>query len=143
MTLEALTGLLNAYDERVHLVRGHKGQLQVAKTSACSPKARNRFPTARTTACRMSYSLRCIHRYIGAIRDALDYVKDKIEIELNAVSTTRCSSRMTEAVISGGNFHGEPMALAFDLYGHCLLGNRRHLRTPQPSAWSTQLFPTV
>ncbi|MDQ9807470.1 aromatic amino acid lyase, partial [Acinetobacter baumannii] len=59
-----------------------------------------------------AYSLRCIPQVHGAIRDALDYVKDKIEIELNAVTDNPLLFPDDEAVISGGNFHGEPMALA-------------------------------
>ena len=64
-----------------------------------------------------AYSLRCIPQVHGAIRDALDYVKDKIEIELNAVTDNPLLFPDDEAVISGGNFHGEPMALAFDFMG--------------------------
>lgn len=86
MTLEALTGLLNAYDERVHLVRGHKGQLQVAKNFRLLTEGSEILSNCQNDRVQDAYSLRCIPQVHGAIRDALDYVKDKIEIELNAVT---------------------------------------------------------
>ncbi len=76
------------------------------KTSACSPKARNPFQLPERP--RAGCLLAALHpRYIGAIRDALDYVKDKIEIELNAVTTTRCffpdDRRLSPAATSTAN----------------------------------------
>ena len=117
MTLEALTGLLNAYDERVHLVRGHKGQLQVAKNFRLLTEGSEILSNCQNDRVQDAYSLRCIPQVHGAIRDALDYVKDKIEIELNAVTDNPLLFPDDEAVISVGNFHGEPMALAFDFMG--------------------------
>ena len=87
MSFEGLTGLRNAFDPRIHQVRGQKGQM------------------------------RCIPQLHGACRDALDYVREKVEIELNAVTDNPLMFLDDEAVISGGNFHGEPMALPFDFLG--------------------------
>ena len=64
-----------------------------------------------------AYALRCIPQLHGAVRDALDYVRDKVEIELNAVTDNPLIFLEDEAVISGGNFHGEPMAIPFDTLG--------------------------
>ena len=64
-----------------------------------------------------AYSLRCIPQVHGAIRDAIEYVKEKVSIELNAVTDNPLVFLDDENVISGGNFHGEPMALAFDFLG--------------------------
>ena len=64
-----------------------------------------------------AYALRCIPQLHGAVRDALDYVLDKVEIELNAVTDNPLMFLDDEAVISGGNFHGEPMAIPFDTLG--------------------------
>ena len=64
-----------------------------------------------------AYALRCIPQLHGAVRDALDYVLDKVEIELNAVTDNPLMFLEDEAVISGGNFHGEPMAIPFDTLG--------------------------
>ena len=115
MTLEALTGLLNAYDERVHLVRGHKGQLKVAKNFRLLTEGSEILSNCQNDRVQDAYSLRCIPQVHGAIRDALDYVKDKIEIELNAVTDNPLLFPDDEAVISGGNFHGEPTGFAMDI----------------------------
>ena len=64
-----------------------------------------------------AYALRCIPQLHGSCRDALDYVREKVEIELNAVTDNPLMFLDDEAVISGGNFHGEPMALPFDFLG--------------------------
>ena len=101
MSMEALTGLLNAFDERVHAVREGSEIL-----SNCQ---QDRVQDA--------YSLRCSPQVHGAIRDAIDYVKEKVAIELNAVTDNPLVFLDDENVISGGNFHGEPMALAFDFLG--------------------------
>ena len=114
MTLEALTGLLNAYDERVHLVRGHKGQLQVAKNFRLLTEGSEILSNCQNDRVQDAYSLRCIPQVHGAIRDALDYVKDKIEIELNAVTDNPLLFPDDEAVISGGNFHGDYVSLEMD-----------------------------
>ena len=53
----------------------------------------------------------------GAVRDALEYVRSKVAIELNAVTDNPLMFIEDESVISGGNFHGEPMALPFDFLG--------------------------
>lgn len=142
MTLEALTGLLNAYDERVHLVRGHKGQLQVAKTSACSPKAPKSFPTARTTACRMLTRCAASHRYtaLSAMHWTMSKIKSKLS--LTQSPTTRCSSRMTKRLSPAATSTANRWHWHLTLWA---LPARKSQTSPNaaPSAWSTQLFPTV
>ena len=64
-----------------------------------------------------AYALRCIPQLHGACRDAIAYVLDKAERELNAVTDNPLMFLEDEAVISGGNFHGEPMAIPFDTLG--------------------------
>ena len=103
LSMEGLTGLRNAFDPRIHQVRGQKGQMLVA--------ANMRKLLAG------SEILRCIPQLHGACRDALEYVREKVEIELNAVTDNPLMFLDDEAVISGGNFHGEPMALPFDFLG--------------------------
>ena len=117
LSIAALGGQLNAFQERMHTARGHKGQVTVAKnirllTADC--EILNNSQGARV---QDAYALRCIPQVHGAVRDALDYVREKIEIELNAVTDNPLLFPEDEAVISGGNFHGEPMALAFDFLG--------------------------
>ncbi|MGN0664862.1 MAG: histidine ammonia-lyase [Negativibacillus sp.] len=117
LTMEALTGLKNAFDPRVHQVRGHKGQMQVAKNILLLTEGSEILSKCQNDRVQDAYSLRCIPQVHGAIRDAIEYVRSKVEIELNAVTDNPLMFLDDEAVISGGNFHGEPMALAFDFLG--------------------------
>lgn len=117
LTLTALTGQLSAFQERLHTARGHFGQIQVAKnmrllTDGC--EILNRCQGVRV---QDAYALRCIPQVHGAIRDSLAYIKSKVDIELNAVTDNPLIFCEDEAVVSGGNFHGEPMALPFDFLG--------------------------
>ena len=117
LTLTALTGQLNAFQERMHTARGHKGQIQVAenlrrRTDGCEILERSQGDRVQD-----AYALRCIPQVHGAVRDALEFIKSKVDIELNAVTDNPLLFPEDEAVISGGNFHGEPMALPFDFLG--------------------------
>ena len=117
LTLTALAGQRSAFQERLHTARGHAGQIQVAKnlrllTDGC--EILDRCQGARV---QDAYALRCIPQVHGAIRDALAYIQEKVSIELNAVTDNPLLFPEDEAVISGGNFHGEPMALPFDFLG--------------------------
>lgn len=117
LTLTALTGQLNAFEERVHTVRGHHGQIQVAKNIRLLTKDCEILEKAKGVRVQDAYALRCIPQVHGAIRDTLAFVLEKVEIELNAVTDNPLLFHEDEAVISGGNFHGEPMALPFDFLG--------------------------
>ena len=117
LSMEALTGLRNAFDPRVHQVRGQKGQMQVAKNILLLTAGSEIIDNCQKDRVQDAYSLRCIPQVHGAIRDAIEYVQSKVEIELNAVTDNPLMFLDDEAVISGGNFHGEPMALAFDFLG--------------------------
>lgn len=117
LSMEALTGLKNAFDPRVHAVRGQKGQMQVAKNMLLLTEGSEILANCQKDRVQDAYSLRCIPQVHGAIRDAIEYVQSKVEIELNAVTDNPLMFLDDEAVISGGNFHGEPMALAFDFLG--------------------------
>ena len=117
LTLTALTGQLDAFQERMHTARGHLGQIQVAEnlrrlTDGC--EILERCQGARV---QDAYALRCIPQVHGAVRDALAFIRGKVDIELNAVTDNPLLFPEDEAVISGGNFHGEPMALPFDFLG--------------------------
>jgi histidine ammonia-lyase len=63
-----------------------------------------------------AYALRCVPQVHGASKDAVNYVKEKVEIEINSVTDNPIIFENSD-VISGGNFHGEPMALSFDFLG--------------------------
>ena len=117
LTLTALTGQRSAFQERLHTARGHIGQIQVAKNIRMLTDNCEILDRCQGVRVQDAYALRCIPQLHGACRDALDYVLDKAERELNAVTDNPLMFLEDEAVISGGNFHGEPMALPFDFLG--------------------------
>ncbi len=117
MTVTALAGQLDAFQERMHTVRGQKGQVQVARNMRLLTEGCEILKNSQGDRVQDAYALRCIPQVHGAVRDALEYVKAKVDIELNAVTDNPLLFTEDEAVISGGNFHGEPMALPFDFLG--------------------------
>lgn len=120
LTFTALTGQVNAFQERMHTARGHLGQIQVAKNMRMLTEDSEIVQNYQGIRVQDAYALRCIPQVHGAVRDALSYVKSKVDIELNAVTDNPLLFLEDEAVISGGNFHGEPMALPFDFLGIAL-----------------------
>lgn len=118
MSVEALKATDTAFDLRIHRERPHAGQL------AC---ARNLLTLVRDSEIIAShkdcpevqdaYSLRCIPQVHGATKDALRYVRGVLETEINAVTDNPMVFPEDHAVLSGGNFHGQPIALALDFLG--------------------------
>ncbi len=117
MDFEALTGLRDAFDPRIHQVRGQKGQMTVAANMRLLLAGSEILDNCQKDRVQDAYALRCIPQVHGAVRDAIDYVREKVEIELNAVTDNPLIFPEDEAVISGGNFHGEPLAIPFDTLG--------------------------
>jgi len=114
MTIEGLRGIIDAFDERIHLARGYKQQVEVAariRDYLADSKLTTRQGELRV---QDAYSLRCIPQVHGASWQALDYVKEKLEIEMNAATDNPLIFEDGAYVISGGNFHGQPIALAMD-----------------------------
>ena len=110
LTLQALRGTAAAYDERLHAARPHPGQMQSAASlrSLLSGSTRHRSSTSVQDA----YCLRCVPQVHGAVWDALRYAERVFAIELN--SATDNPLLFGDDFISGGNFHGAPLALALD-----------------------------
>lgn len=117
LSFTALTGQLDAFQERMHTVRGHAGQILVARNFRLLTEGSEITQRSQGARVQDAYALRCIPQIHGAIRDSLDYIKSRVDIELNAVTDNPLLFCEDEAVISGGNFHGEPMALPFDFLG--------------------------
>jgi histidine ammonia-lyase len=111
ISLESLLGCSSAFDERLHLARGQKGQIKVAENvrrlvqGSTFVDASNRVQDA--------YSLRCAPQVHGAARDTLEFVRNVIEREINAATDNPLIFEDGEA-ISGGNFHGEPIGMVMD-----------------------------
>lgn len=120
MTMEALEGIIDAFDSRVHEARGQKGQISSASNVRRILKDSSSITRQGEKRVQDAYALRCSSQVIGASRDAINYIKEKIEIEINAVTDNPIIFPNEEEVISGGNFHGQPIALPMDFLGIAL-----------------------
>ncbi|MBM7702060.1 histidine ammonia-lyase [Metabacillus iocasae] len=114
LTLEGLQGIEEAFDHRVHEVRGYRQQCEVAKRIRHMISGSQLTTKQGELRVQDAYSLRCIPQVHGASWQALDYVKEKLEIEMNAATDNPLIFDEGESVISGGNFHGQPIAFAMD-----------------------------
>lgn len=114
LTGEALNAIKKAYDPKVHQLRGHRGQIETAENLLRLLEGSENARDTNPNKVQDPYSLRCIPQVHGASRDAVHYVYKAVTKELNAVTDNPLIFPDQEEVISGGNFHGQPMALAFD-----------------------------
>jgi histidine ammonia-lyase len=143
MSLEALRGLPAAFDARVHLARPHRGQVEVAARlrELLEGSELNDPEAGGHRRVQDAYSLRCMPQVHGAVRDALTHAREVTEVETGGATDNPLVFAETDEVVSGGNFHGAPLALAFDYSAVALvhLGNiceRRidHLTNPDLNA---------
>lgn len=120
LSFEAHNGVVNALDHKVHEVRPHKGQMDSARILLQLLKDSKMTTKQGDIRVQDAYSLRCTPQVHGASKDAINYVKEKVEIEINSVTDNPIIFPETREGISGGNFHGQPMALSFDFLGIAL-----------------------
>ena len=116
LSLDALRGSPAAFDERLHRARPHPGQLVTARNLA----RLNQGSTIREShrdcpRVQDAYSLRCMPQVHGAVRDSLSHARRVLEIEMNSVTDNPLVFAAEGEVLSGGNFHGQPLATALDL----------------------------
>jgi histidine ammonia-lyase len=116
LSVEALKGTDTAFDERIHKLRPYKGQLASAKNLRMLMNGSEIRESHRHNDDRIqdAYSLRCAPQVHGASRDALDYCAEKISIEINSANDNPLIFPKEKQHLEGGNFHGQPMALAMD-----------------------------
>ena len=130
LSLDAFDGLIEPFMENIQRIRPHKGQAQTAahfrtilegSEIQAKPKKHIQDP----------YSFRCIPQVHGAVRDAVNYVADVFETEINSVTDNPTVFPDEDQIVSGGNFHGEPLALALDFLAMALseLGSISERRT--------------
>ncbi len=110
LSLQALCGTDRAYDPRIHEIKPHKGQVDTASNLRKLLKGSRLIDRQRV---QEAYSFRCIPQIHGAIREALSYASSVVTTEINSVTDNPLIFGEDE-VISGGNFHGEPVAIAMD-----------------------------
>lgn len=138
MTFEALEGIPNAYDQRVHEVRPHSGQQRFARTMRQLLEGSDLMSRTSHKRVQDAYTLRCIPQVHGASLDAINYVKGVLETEINSATDNPLIFPDTGDVISGGNFHGQPLALALDFLAMAVaelgsIAERRIERMVNPS----------
>jgi histidine ammonia-lyase len=156
MTVDALRGTDTAFDERIHKARPHNGQLKTAENLRRLLEGSSIRESHRTGDTRVqdAYSLRCIPQVHGAVRDTLTHCREVMETEMNsavdnplvfakprAIGDRASGTVLGEAdgdVISGGNFHGEPVAFVLDFLAIALtalagISERRIERLVNPS----------
>jgi len=116
LTLEALRGIKDAFDPRTHRIRPHNGQIITAENILKLTEDSTFVTRQGELRVQDAYSLRCIPQVHGASKDAVRYIEEKVLIEINSVTDNPIVLEDGE-IISGGNFHGQPMALSFDFLG--------------------------
>ena len=115
LSVEALRGSRTAFDPRIHAARPHPGQVaSAARIFALTEGSGIAESHVLCDRVQDAYSLRCAAQVHGACADAIDYLRRVLDIELNAGTDNPLVFAEDEAVLSGGNFHGEPLALALD-----------------------------
>jgi len=118
LSLDALKGTDVAFDPRIHAARPHPGQAASARNLkrllGGSPLRESHRDCGKV---QDAYSLRCIPQVHGAARDALGYVDATVGIELNGATDNPMVFPDSAEMLSGGNFHGEPVAIAADVLG--------------------------
>ncbi|VAW41013.1 Histidine ammonia-lyase [hydrothermal vent metagenome] len=136
LTLEALCGTDRAYDERVHQLRPHPRQIECAAFLRQILAGSSLLRPITSDNVQDPYTLRCVPQVHGAVRDSVAYAQWVLEIELNSVNDNPlifADDAGNIDVISAGNFHGEPIALAMDYLKLALteIGNMSERRIAQ------------
>jgi histidine ammonia-lyase len=132
MSLDAYDGNIEPFEEKLHLIRPHLGQLETSQNI-------RRFLQGSEIISREKqhlqdpYSFRCVPQVHGATKDAIDYVKSVVHTEINSVTDNPTIFPDDDKIISGGNFHGQPLAVAYDFLAIAIaeLGNISERRVAQ------------
>lgn len=152
MTLDALKGTPVAFDPRIHDARPHRGQIESARRlrtvmEGSEIRESHRDPAVDPRV-QDAYSIRCMPQVHGAVRDALAHVRSILEIEFNSATDNPLIFATEGDVLSGGNFHGAPVAFALDyaavaVTGLSTISERRieRLVNPQLSGLPAFLSP--
>ena len=113
ISLEAFDGRSECFDELIHLVRSHTGQLRSAENIR-DFLVGSEIQEAEKVHVQDPYSFRCMPQVHGASKDVIAHVKDVFTTEINSVTDNPIIFIKEDKIISGGNFHGQPLAMAMD-----------------------------
>ena len=132
ISLEGFDGRIEPFNELIHYVRPHKGQIVTAKRMT-ELLEDSEIIAQEKQHVQDPYSFRCIPQVHGASKDAIEYVKKVFKTEINSVTDNPNIFVGEDVIISGGNFHGQPLALALDFLAIALseLGSISERRTYQ------------
>lgn len=132
ISLEAFDGRIEPFDELIHFIRPHKGQIVTANRVKGFLEG-SEIISQEKKHVQDPYSFRCIPQVHGASKDAIDYVGKVFKTEINSVTDNPNIFAESDQIISGGNFHGQPLALALDFMAIALaeLGSISERRTFQ------------
>jgi histidine ammonia-lyase len=132
ISLEGFDGRKEPFNELIHYIRPHKGQIVTAKRVVDFLEG-SQIIEQQKEYVQDPYSFRCIPQVHGASKDAIDYAKRVFKTEINSVTDNPNIFRESDQIISGGNFHGQPLALALDFLAIALseLGSISERRTYQ------------
>jgi histidine ammonia-lyase len=117
LTLEGLRGVVDAFLPESHMVRPYPEQREVAERILSYIEGSQLTTKQGELRVQDAYSLRCIPQVHGAIQQVLTYVREKLLIEINSATDNPLIFADSGKVISGGNFHGQPIAFAMDFLG--------------------------
>jgi histidine ammonia-lyase len=149
LSLEALNGTRAAFDARVHALRPFPRQVECAAYLRALLDGSGFVRGGDSTNVQDAYTLRCIPQVHGAVRDAVAYARGVFETELNSVTDNPLlfvdENTGAVEIISGGNFHGEPLAIAMDYLGLAAaefgnISERRIMRLTDEAS-NTQVLP--
>ncbi|MCC6181792.1 MAG: histidine ammonia-lyase [Bacteroidia bacterium] len=132
ISLDAFDGRIEPFKDNIHIIRPHKGQLDTARTIRGYLQG-SEILAQRKEHVQDPYSFRCIPQVHGATKDATSYVVSVFETEINSVTDNPTVFPEDDEVISGGNFHGQPLAISLDFLSIVIaeLGNISERRVYQ------------
>ncbi len=142
VSLDAFDGRIEPFDELIHQVRPHAGQIQTA-TFIKEILSGSRLISQKKKHVQDPYSFRCIPQVHGATKDALEYVEKTLIAEINSVTDNPLIFPDENKILSGGNFHGQPLALSLDMLGIAMseIANISERRTYQLISGKRDLPP--
>ena len=113
ISLDAFDGRIEPFFHQLHVIRPHTGQIETAKNISALLEGSELIKRPKKHV-QDPYSFRCVPQVHGAVKDAINYVSKVVLTEINSVTDNPIVFPDEDMIISGGNFHGEPLALALD-----------------------------
>jgi histidine ammonia-lyase len=113
VSIEGYDGRIDPFNQNLHIIRPHKGQIETAR-NICELLDGSEIIAQDKKHVQDPYSFRCIPQVHGASKDTLRYVESVVETEMNSVTDNPTVFPDEDLILSGGNFHGQPLALVLD-----------------------------